>query len=112
VGKGDMIANPLYSKSRPMRLYLAGELRKYPRSLAVERLSRMGVIVEDKISINTDYIVIPDSVAVGAPPPAEGEAAPEGAPATQSEYARLQTLARDFGATLITERMIESLLDY
>jgi hypothetical protein len=110
VGKGDLIANPLFSKSRPMRLYLAGELRKYPRSLAVERLSRMGVIVEDKITINTDYIVVPDSLAVGAPAPAEG--AEGGAPAAQTEYDRLQTLARNFGATLITERMIESLLDY
>jgi hypothetical protein len=110
VGKNDLIANPLFSKSRPMRVYLAGELRKYPRAIAVERLTRMGVIVEDKISINTDYVVIPDTVAVGAPP---AEGAPEGAaPATQSEYDRLQTLARTYGATLITERMIEALLDY
>jgi hypothetical protein len=111
VGKGDMIANPLFSKTRPMRVYLAGELRKYPRAIAVERLSRMGVIVEDKISINTDYVVVPDTVAVGAPAPAEGEGE-AGAPAAQTEFDRLQTLARTFGATLITERMIESLLDY
>jgi hypothetical protein len=113
IGKGDLIANPLFSKSRPMRVYLAGELRKYPKAIAVERLSRMGVVVQDKITIDTDYVVVPDTVAVGAPAPAEGaEGEAAAAPAAQTEYDRLQTLARNFGATLMTERMLEALLDY
>lgn len=110
LGKGDWIANPLYEKSRVIRLYLAGELRKYPRAIAVERLARMGVVVEDKIHNLTDYVLVPDSMAVTPAPTEEGGAAPEAG--KESDFDRLQRLARTYGANLITETMIERFLDY
>ncbi len=110
LGKGDWIANPFYEKDRVIHLYLAGELRKYPRAIAVERLARMGVQVEDKINDKTDYVLIPDAMAVGVTPAPEGGAAPEAG--KESEFDRLSKLANTFGATLITEKMIEAFLDY
>ncbi len=111
LSSGDRISNPFFRKDRPIRLFLSGDLKKYPKAIAVERLKRMNVIVDDKISSDTDYVLIPAGVLVapaGAAPAADGAAAP----ATESEFDRLQKLARSFGANLITETMIEAFLDY
>ena len=109
LGRGDSISSPFFRKDRPIRLFLAGDLKKYPKAIAVERLKRMNVIVEDTINSDTDYVLIPASV--GVKPTADAPA--EGAPAaTESEYERLTRLARSFGASLLTERQIEAYLDY
>lgn len=108
---GDSISNPFFRKDRPIRLYLAGDLKKYPKAIAAERLKRMNVIVEDTISAETDYVLIPSGIVVapaGAAPAADGAAAP----ATETEYDKLQKLARSFGANLITETQISAFLDY
>ena len=107
---GDQISNPLFRKDRPIRLFLAGDLKKFPKEIAVARLKRMNVIIDDKISSETDYVLIPAGVAVV---PAGGAPAdPAAAPAAESEFDRLQKLANNFGANLITETMIEAFLDY
>lgn len=110
ISKGDMISNPFYKKSERLNIVVAGVLRKYPKSVAADRLRTMGTDLQDAIDANTDYVVIPDSIKVptAGAAPAEGEAAA----GAQSEYDRLAALAKSFGATLITEKLLEAFLDY
>ena len=113
MGAGDRISNPFFDAKKPVYVYLAGELQKYPRAIAVERLKRMGVVVQDSINDKTDWVIIPDSIAVTPEAPAGGEAGAEGAAApAETEFSRLERLARPFGATLVTEKLIESFLGY
>lgn len=109
LGRLDSISNPFFRKDRPIRLFLAGDLRKYPKAIAVERLKRMNVIVEDTINTETDYVLVPAGTAVApaGEKPAEGAAAP-----AETEFDKLQRMARSFGASLITENMISAFLDY
>jgi hypothetical protein len=114
MGAGDSISNPFYDAKKPVYVFLAGELQKYPKAIAVARLQRMGVVVQDSITDKTDWVVIPDSIVVAPTAPAaggEGEGEGAGAPA-ETEFARLERLARPFGATLVTEKLIESFLGY
>ena len=106
----DLISNPFFSTGRPIHVYLAGDLRKYPKAVAAARLAKMGVVLEDNINQQTDYVLIPDSMSVK--PSGEAAAPPEGGVKAESELERLGKLAHTFGADLITERMIENFLDY
>lgn len=110
ISKGDMVSNPFYKKSERLKIVVAGVLRKYPKSVAADRLRTMGTDIQDAIDAATDYVVIPDSIKVptAGAAPAEGEAAA----GAQSEYDRLAALAKSFGATLITEKLLEAFLDY
>ena len=110
ISKGDMLSNPFYKKSERLKIVVAGVLRKYPKSVAADRLRTMGTDLQDAIDATTDYVVIPDSIKV----PTEGAAPAEGeaAAGAQSEYDRLAALAKSFGATLITEKLLEAFLDY
>jgi hypothetical protein len=105
---GDMVANPFYSKSKPIHMYLAGDLVKYPKAIAVARLKQMGVLVDENVNSKTDWILVPDAVAASAGGPAPAE----GAPKEESQYDRLKQMAKDYGAALVTERMVEHFLGY
>ena len=110
-----MISNPFYDKRKPIHVFLAGDLKKYPKQIAVARLGEMGAVVDDQISDKTDWIVLPDTVTAGASPAAGAEGAPPAdaaAPKEESPMARYERLARTFGATLMTERVLEAFLDY
>ncbi len=113
MGTGDLIANPFFDGRKPVRIYLAGALRKFPKEIAIERLRLMGAIVVDQLDATTDVILIPDSVAAKLKgtdaPPADGAAAPA---AEESEFDRLSRLAKSFGAAVVTERMVEAFFDY
>jgi hypothetical protein len=111
MSRGDIIANPFYDKSKPMHVYLAGELRKYPKTIALDRLRRMGVVIDDAVGAQTDFIVVPDTMQVSPTPAAAGADAAGGAK-EESQYDRLNRLAKQFGANLVTERGIEAFLDY
>jgi hypothetical protein len=111
---GDILANPFFDARKPVKVFLAGPLRKYSKEIAAARLRQMGAIVVDQLDASVDLLLIPDNVAAklqGADAaPAEGDAA---APAAQeSEYDRLVRLAKDFGATIVTERMVEAFFNY
>jgi|GEM_PF-3430392 len=111
IAKGDMVSNPFFDKTQRMKIFVAGTLRKYPKSVAADRLRAMGCDLQDAIDNSTDFVVIPDSVKVKP----EGEAPAEGAeaaPGAQSDYDKLVSLAKTFGATLITEKLLEAFLDY
>jgi hypothetical protein len=108
IGQGDTIHNPFYSGSEPIHVWFAGPISKYPREIALARLAKLGVVVDSSISGETDYAVIPNSMT--APEPTgEGDDAP--APG-QSELERIRALAREFGATVITEEMLNRFIGY
>jgi hypothetical protein len=111
--RGDTIHNPFYSPTKTIHVFLAGDLKKYPKSIAVQRLRRANVVVDDALSAQTDYVVVPDTLTAPAPAaPTEEGAEPAPAAGAQTEYDRLRERARTFGATLVTERQLESFLDY
>jgi len=114
IEQDDALHNPLWSVTDTVHIFLAGELEKYPLDIAKARLAKLGVVIDPAVNGDTDYIVVPDSMA--APAPAAGgedeeedEEAPVGG---QSEFERIQSLARTFGATVITEKMLNEFLDY
>lgn len=108
LGTNDSISNPLFRKDRPIHLFLAGDLKKYPKAIAIERLKRMNVIIDEAIGNDTDYVMIPAGVTatVGAAP------ADAAAPAAESEYEKLNRMARSFGASLISESTLSAAIDY
>ena len=109
LGRRDSISNPLFRKDRPIHLFLAGKLEKYPQQIAVARLKTMNVIIDEAASSETDYILIPRGVTAPAPgaPPAD-----PAAPVTETEFDKLNRLARSFGASLITEQALSAYIDY
>jgi hypothetical protein len=112
MGAKDLISNPFFDANKTIHVFLAGELRKYPRAIAVARLAKMGCIVQDAATPETDWIVVPDTLAVSATPAAagaEGAAAPA---AEESAYDRLVRLAKTFSATLVSEQILEKFLGY
>ncbi len=114
VGQGDLLTNALFSAKDQIHIWLAGELEKYPKDILLARLAKMGVIVDAQINGDTDYVVVPNSMA--APAPSAGgedeEDEEEGPAVGKSEYEKVENLARTFGATVITEKMLNAFLDY
>lgn len=110
ISRGDMLSNPFFNAKTPIHVFLAGDLRKYPKSVAAARLREMGCIIDDAVNVKTDFLVIPDSVTAAATAPA-AEGGDAAAPAA-SEYDKLVQVAKSFGATLVTEKMLESFLGY
>lgn len=115
IGRGDVIHNRFWSATEPIHIYLAGELEKYPMDIAHARLARMGVTIDAQVNGDTDYIVVPDSMTAVAAV-AEGEDEEdfddEEAVGGKTEFERVQALARAFGATVITEKILNEFLDY
>ncbi len=110
--RGDIISNPFFKANAPVYVYIAGELGKYPREVLVGLVKKAGVVVDDKLTGRTDFIVVPNDMAAPAPKPAGGEDAgeEEGPAPTKSEYEQLQSRAREFGARVITERVFYDFL--
>ena len=114
IAQGDIVHNPLWGVNDTIHVYLAGELERYPLDIAKARLAKMGVVLDDMVTGDTDYIVVPDAMA--APPPAGDEDEDmdedEENVGGKSEFERISALARTFGATIITEKMLNEFLDY
>jgi hypothetical protein len=108
ISKGDMLSNPFYKKTERLNIVVAGVLRKYLKSVAADRLRTMGTDLRTP-STQTDYVVIPDSIrsltAGAAPPRVRRRRRPE-------RVRPPAALAKSFGATLITEKLLEAFLDY
>jgi hypothetical protein len=108
IGQGDSLHNPFYSPTESIHVWFAGPIERWPKAIATARLARMGVTLDSALSGQTDYVVIPNSMA--APPPVEeGE---EGPAPGASELDRLRAQAREFGATVITEDVLAAFLDF
>lgn len=112
--RGDIISNPFFKATAPIYLYLAGELDRYPREVLLTKLKKLNVVVDDKPSGRTDYIVVPNSMAAPAEQAAGGEDEEmdegEGTTGAKTEFERIQSLARTLGAQVITERMLNEFL--
>ena len=112
---GDIISNPLFDADEPIHVFIVGELQKYPLSIAERRLNRMNVIIDAEPYGETDYFVVPDALAAPAPETTDDDDGfddDEGQPAGASEYEKIQQVAKNFGATVITERMLNEFLDF
>ena len=72
----------------------------------------MGVIVDKQISGDTDYVVIPNSMTAPVAAASDEDEEDEEEVGTQSEYEKIHALARNFGATVITEKMLNQFLGY
>ncbi|MGE0190983.1 MAG: hypothetical protein AB7T63_02975 [Planctomycetota bacterium] len=113
IAGGDRLHNALYNPTDPIHVYIHGKLDKWPRELAVARLRRLGVIVQEQVDGNTDYVVIPNSL--GAKPEAasdEESEDEEGGESAADPLAQLEILARRNGAVIMPERLFDTLLDF
>ena len=113
IAGGDRLHNALYNPTDPMHVYIHGKLDKWPRELAVTRLRRLGVVVQDQVNGDTDYIIVPNSLGetpdVGTEDEGGDEEEGEGA---ANPLAQLEVLARRNGAVIMPERLFDTLLDF
>jgi hypothetical protein len=110
---GDFVHNPLYSPTENIHVVIVGTLQKWPKTILVDRLRRLGVTVQDQMTGETDYVVVPDSMSAPAEAaaPAEGEEGAAPKPG-QSELEKIQSQARVFGAVVITESLLDAFLNF
>lgn len=98
---GDFVSNPFFDKTDPIHVWFhAGK----PDEIAMARLQKVGVVVDAQPSADTNYFVIPNDMTAAAAPVAEGEAA---AAPGDDPLSRVEKMARPFGATVITQKMLE-----
>jgi hypothetical protein len=111
----DLIANPFYSPNDQIHIVVVGELQPTPE-IARARLAKMNVQIDSEVNGDTDYIVIPDDLAAPVPAAAPAEGGAEGgegnAAPGASEFEKIDALARKFGATVVTQRMLQEFLSY
>ncbi len=71
ITEGDLIENPLYNRGEARRVVLIGTFNQRDYRYTTEdlkaRLVRAGAVIEDKISINTDYVITGAEVAEDDP---------------------------------------------
>jgi len=105
LGSGDLISNPFFSSDSPIHVYTLGWT---PDFMQRKRIEAMNVILDTAPTANTDYYVVPDDWKGGtAAAPAEGDEAPA---AGSSPLDKARQEANNFGAELITRRMLEDFL--
>jgi hypothetical protein len=105
IGSGDLISNPFFSSGAAIHIYCVGWT---PDFVQRKRIEAMNVILDAAPSAATDFYVVPDEWKGGsAAAPAEGEEAPA-AGASPLDKARQE--ANNFGAQLVTRRMLETFL--
>ena len=109
---GDSIHNPLYDPSATIHVVLAGKLDKWPRNLAVQRLKKLNVVVQDAPNGKTDYVVVPNSWSAPIDAGGDEEEEDDGAEAAVSPLEQVAKTARRFGAQVVTERIFDVFLDY
>lgn len=55
---GDMIINPLFEKDKQLKIAFAGEPVVYPFDVLKNQINESGAILQDKIDIDTDFLVL------------------------------------------------------
>lgn len=109
---GDIIHNPFYSAKDSIHIWFAGNVSKWPREVAEARLGEMGVTLQRSPNGKTDYIVVPNSWVLEKESTGDDEEADEDEGASSDPMARIRSLARENGATIITESLLDAFLDY
>ncbi len=60
--EGDLIENPFYAKDKPRVVVLIGNFNqrdfRYAADELKARIARTGAIIEDKVTIHTDYVIV------------------------------------------------------
>jgi NAD-dependent DNA ligase len=61
--ESDLIFNPIFSATQPKRVVLAGDFTKqaYKKEDAIARIQRIGGIVDEAVSDNTDFVIVGES---------------------------------------------------
>ena len=96
ITKGDLIQSLTYSPNRQLHFVLVGEFRKMGKSTAEALLKKLGAAVENKVTANTNYLV------VGAP----------GAGQESLDDTDAVKTAKDLGIRMITEEQLASFCRY
>jgi|GEM_PF-6045792 len=104
MGSGDLISNPFFSSGAAIHIYTVGWT---PDFVQRKRIEAMNVVIDAAPTANTDYYVVPDEWKGGTAAPVEGEE-PAAAGASPLDKARQE--ANNFGAQLVTRRMLETYL--
>lgn len=113
ITRGDTISNPFYSPTESIHIHVVGSLGRYPAEITSRRLDKMNVVLDPAVTADTDYIIIPDSMAAQPETSSDDEdEMDEPTAGASSDLDRIQALARTFGAQVITERMLNQFLDY
>src|SRR5262249_29139416 len=71
IGRGALVQSLTYSPNRKLHFAFVGEFRKMGRSQAEALMKKLGAIVDDKVSSETNYLVM------GAPAAGQDQAALE-----------------------------------
>ena len=67
IAPGDRIRSLFYSPKETIHVALVGRFQKMGKSDAARRLQTLGVVVDDKVTINTTYLVVGAPEAEGQP---------------------------------------------
>jgi NAD-dependent DNA ligase len=75
IGEGDTIVNPVFDKERATRFVILGELTgRANKEMAKRVLTNAGAKVDDKVTVDTDFLVLGVKEAPDAPELTESEA--------------------------------------
>jgi hypothetical protein len=75
IAEGDIIVNPVFDKTRPTRFVILGELTgRANKEMAKRVLQAAGAKVDDKVTVETDFLVLGVKEAPDAPELTDSEA--------------------------------------
>ncbi len=118
VAKDHNISNPFYDPKGKVRVFIYGDLTRYPTDVARARLARSGAVVARTLDERVNVIVL------GAPPVSGGDgessddeaeraAAVRKADAEREKRVRgIVERARALGAVVVSERVLATFMDY
>lgn len=119
VTAGMNVSNPFYDPTKTLRVYIYGDLRKYPTEVARKRLAQSGMQISPVLDDTVNVIIL------GEPPVAvssedmvdmdEGEAAAATRRANIERQKRLDEIkdkAESIGALVVTEDVLRTFVEY
>jgi len=117
VTAGMNISNPVYDPYKPLKIYIYGELRRYPTEVAKRRLAASGAVISPRLDDTVDVIVLgePPVAAAGEESEDEAGAALAQRRAVIERDKRLREVmdkAIAIGAVVVTEKVLGTFIDY
>jgi hypothetical protein len=111
------VSNPFFDSKRPLKVYIYGDLKRYPTDVAARRLAASGAMVSRVLDDTVNVIVL------GEPPVAAEEEMPEDeleaaaaekrqAMQRDKRLAEVRRVAISIGAIVVTEDVLATFIDY